>query len=107
MAKILGGVKFQHFWALLRPTKCFEQVKKWGRPKIDENFGWGKTRTSLKLPNELETKRRARENIGDENGRREGEVSELHQGNKHWPGEKDDPRGSRESRREGAKREWD
>ena len=28
--------------------KCFQQLKKWGRPKIHENFGWGKTRTSLR-----------------------------------------------------------
>ena len=36
--------------------------------------------------------------------RREGD---LHQGTKHWPGEKDDLHGSRETRREGAKREWE
>ena len=38
-------------------------------------------------------------------GRREGE--NLHQGTRHWPGERDDPRGSRESRSEGVKREWE
>ena len=48
MAKILGGVNFQHFGPPLRPKKCFKQLKKWGRPKIDENFGWSKTRKSLR-----------------------------------------------------------
>ena len=37
MAKILGGVKFQHFGPRLWPEKCFKRLKKWGRPKIDEN----------------------------------------------------------------------
>ena len=46
MANILGGVKFQHFWPPLRPKNCFSQLKKWGRPKIDDNFGWCNTRTS-------------------------------------------------------------
>ena len=34
--------------------------------------------------------------------RREGD---FHQGTKHWPGEKDDPLGNKESPHEGAKRE--
>ena len=41
MAKILGGVKFQHFGPPLRPKKCFLQLQKWGWPKIDDNFGCG------------------------------------------------------------------
>ena len=32
---------------------------------------------------------------------------DLHQDTKHWLGEKDDLHGSRETRREGAKREWE
>ena len=48
MAKILGGVKFQHFGPPLWPKKCFKQLKKWCRPKIDEKIGWGKTRKSLR-----------------------------------------------------------
>ena len=47
------------------------------------------------VSDELKTKGSAREDIGDENGR----------DTRHWPGERDDPRGSTESRREGAKRE--
>ena len=50
MVKILDGVNFQHFGPLLRPKMCFQKLKKWCRPKIDQHFGWGKTRTSLKLP---------------------------------------------------------
>ena len=48
MANILGGVKFQHFGPPLQPKKCFKQLKKWGRPKIDEKIWWGKTRISLR-----------------------------------------------------------
>ena len=48
MAKILGGVKFQHFGPPLWPKKCFKQLKKWGRPKIEEKIGWSKTRISLR-----------------------------------------------------------
>ena len=33
----------------LAPLRRFKQLKS-GRAKIDENFGWGETRTSLKLP---------------------------------------------------------
>ena len=40
-------------------------------------------------------------------GRRRGGPSPRHQGTKHWPGERDDPRGSRESRRKSARREWE
>ena len=46
MAKISGGVKIQDFGPPLRPKKCFYQLKKWGRPKIDEKIGWGETRIS-------------------------------------------------------------
>ena len=42
MAKILGGVKFQHVGPPLRPKKCFLQLKKFGRPKIDEKSGGAK-----------------------------------------------------------------
>ena len=42
MAKISGGVKIQDFEPPLRPKKCFKQLKKWGRPKIDEKIWWGK-----------------------------------------------------------------
>ena len=49
MAKISGGVKIQDFGPPLRPKKCFKQLKKWGRPKIDEKIGWGKTRLSLRV----------------------------------------------------------
>ena len=45
-AKIFGGVKFQHFGPPLRPKKVLLTAEKLGRPNIDENFGWGKTRTS-------------------------------------------------------------
>ena len=48
MAKISGGVKIQDFGPPLRPKKCFKQLKKLGRPKIDEKIGWGKTRISLR-----------------------------------------------------------
>ena len=49
MAKVLGGVKFQHLGLPLRPKKCFSQMKKGGRPKIDENFGWCETRISSRV----------------------------------------------------------
>ena len=49
MAKISGGVKFQHFGATSLAKKSgFKQLKKWGWPKIDEKIGWGKTRISLR-----------------------------------------------------------
>ena len=48
MAKISGGVKFQILGLLFGQKKCFKQLKKWGRPKIDEKIGWGKTRISLR-----------------------------------------------------------
>ena len=51
------------------------------------------------VSNELKTKRRAR---GRKRKKRRKE-GDLHQGTKHWPGERDDHRGSRESRREGAR----
>ena len=57
------------------------------------------------ISNELETKRRARENIGDENGRGEGERETFTKAPGIGLVERDDPRRSRESRREGAKRE--
>ena len=58
------------------------------------------------VSNELKTKRRAREDTGDENGRREGE-GDLHQSTKHWPGERDDPVGAENvDMRAPREREW-
>ena len=59
------------------------------------------------VSNEFKTKRRARENTGDENGRREGERETFTKAPSTGLVKEDDPRGSRESRREGAKREWE
>ena len=47
--QIFGWVKKSTFWASSSAQKVLLTAeKKWGRPKIDENFGWGKTRTSLR-----------------------------------------------------------
>ena len=42
------GGPIQDFGPPLWPKKCFKQLKKWGRPKIDEKIGWGKTWISLR-----------------------------------------------------------
>ena len=42
MAKIQHAGKISRFGALsIGRNKCLWQLKKWGRPKICRNFGWG------------------------------------------------------------------
>ena len=43
-----GWGNFSTFWASSSARKVRLTAEKVGRPKIDENFGWGKTRTSFR-----------------------------------------------------------
>ena len=45
-----GWGEKSRFWASSSQKSALKQLKNWGRPKIGQNFGWSKNRTSLKLP---------------------------------------------------------